>query len=327
MIAAPFIAPPGVFEGVLSRACDNLQTKCGTKLQSLDGQEFEQLAVGAMQSAAIGTPFAGKIKPTKDKDFPDVFAEGDRYGVEVKKTKQKNFKTLGNSIFGGTSLAGIDRIYLLMANRRKVIWEHYSKVLSGIAVTHSPRFFINGKAKEGETVFDNMGVSYDEFREMEQPQKMDLLRNRLYSGKTELWWLLIKKESHAYQFYRDLSPKRKAKLVAKAMVFCPQIFGKRPDKFNKVLPLFMGEGVILHNLRDLFTGGGKWEHKGQQYPRIYEKVHTHRACINTMLRKSKCDELKNFWENLQAVKSMRAEWIERVNAENDQYDVRQLLSE
>lgn len=327
MIAAPFIAPPGVFEGVLSRACDNLQAKCGTKLQSLDGHEFEQLAVGAMQSAAIGTPFAGKIKPTKDKDFPDVFAEGDRYGVEVKKTKQKNFKTLGNSIFGGTSLAGIDRIYLLMANRRKVIWEHYSKVLSGIAVTHSPRFFINGKAKKGETVFDNMGVSYDEFRGMEQLQKMDLLRNRLYGGKTELWWLLTKEASRAYRFYRDISPKEKDKLVTKAMVFCPQIFGKNPCKFKKVFPLFMGQGVILHNLRDLFTGGGKWEYKGRKYPRIYEKAYIHRVRINALLRKITCGELKDFWENIQGVKSIREEWIKRVNAENNQYDVRQLLSE
>lgn len=326
MIAALSVAPPDVFEAVLGQACAALEKKLGTQLQSLDGHEFERLAVCAMQSEAIGTPFAGKIMPTKDKEFPDVFAEGDRYGVEVKKTKQKNFKTLGNSIFGGTSIEGIDRIYLLMANRKEVMWEHYSKVLSGIAVTHSPRFFINGKAKKGETVFDEMGVCYDEFREMEQPEKMELLRNKLYDGKTELWWLLTKNQSPAYQFYRDLSPKRKAKLVVKAMVFCPQIFGKRQDKFNKVLPLFMGEGVILHNLRDLFTGGGKWEYKGQQYPRIYEKVLTHRVCINAMLRISKYDELKDFWKNLQAFQSIREEWIKRVNSENSQYDVRHLLS-
>lgn len=43
----------------------------------------------------------------------------------------------------------------------------YQEVLSDIAVTHSPRYLINMELQHGETIFDKMNTTYDEFRTTE----------------------------------------------------------------------------------------------------------------------------------------------------------------
>ena len=40
----------------------------------------------------------------------------------------------------------------------------YQEVLYDIAVTHSPRYLINMELQDGETIFDKMKTTYDEFR-------------------------------------------------------------------------------------------------------------------------------------------------------------------
>ena len=40
----------------------------------------------------------------------------------------------------------------------------YEEVLYGIAVTHMPRYLINMKLGKGETIFDKIGIPYEELR-------------------------------------------------------------------------------------------------------------------------------------------------------------------
>ena len=324
MIVIPPVVPKDEFEDVLSQTCNVLQKWLTAKNNSaIDGYKFEDQVVCFMKDAAQNTSFAEKIEQTGNKAFPDIVARGS-YGVEVKKTQRNDFRTVGNSIFGSTGIEGVEHLYLLMGNRTKIRWSPYIRTIENIQVTHAPRFSINVNADE--TVFDRMNIGYQEFQSLEKKEKINLLCNRLYDGKYELWWLADTVFTK-HRFYRSLKAEEKIAFIAEALVLFPEVFGSSSHKFERVPTLAMKSGVIIPNVRDLFTGGGKWRHQGTKFPRIYEKVHTHRLSIKKLFQTVEINKLKHFWEGFSGGrKDVCAEWIKRVNAENKSYDVRNVLS-
>ena len=57
---------------------------------------------------------------------------------------------------------GIERIYMtfgkLGGNPIEFLSKPYEQCLYGIAVTHMPRYLIDMRLNQGETIFDKMGV-------------------------------------------------------------------------------------------------------------------------------------------------------------------------
>ena len=323
MIEVPPKGPKNVFEDILDRTQDALQKWLTAKKRSaISGEQFEEETVCAMKKMAKGTPFEDEIRQTDDRAFPDIVANR-CYGVEVKKTSKDHFRAGGNSIFEKTRVGGIDLIYLLMGNRNEVLWSPYSDVLENIVVTHSPRFVINGKADE--TVFKKMKLSYDEFRGMEMHEKVRHMRNKLYDGKFELWWLATA-QFPEYKFYSQLTQCEKKSFVARALVLCPEVFSNKKHKFEKVATLAISTGVIIPNVRDLFSAGGTWHYNEQTFPKIYEVAHTYENRIKEQCLSIAPEALEHFWKGYKGKETTYREWIKRVNAENESYDIRRVLS-
>lgn len=79
---------------------------------------------------------------------------------------------IGGSVAEGTRVEDVEsHIYLIWEIHKPVEFRtrRYEECLCDIAVTHSPRYKIDMELPIGETIFDKMGISYDEMRRLENP--------------------------------------------------------------------------------------------------------------------------------------------------------------
>ncbi|WP_282916927.1 hypothetical protein, partial [Bacillus altitudinis] len=93
------------------------------------GVEFENYVYRTMNSISNDLT----VEQTGKQTFPDIVINGS-YGVEVKFSKNKNWQSVGNSIFEGTLKSNVtDQIYLVFGqmngNRINVRYKKYEDVL------------------------------------------------------------------------------------------------------------------------------------------------------------------------------------------------------
>lgn len=159
--------------------------KCGKKL--------EVEVYNALEYCAIGTEFSGTIKLISGASFPDIIADR-YYGVEVKSTEKNHWQSIGSSILESTRNKDVKRIFLTfgkLGEPTEFLSKSYEDCLSEIVVTHYPRYRIAMQLQEkGEkTIFEKIGVSYDDLRTMDSPVSLvsDYYKKLLKPGQS-LWW-------------------------------------------------------------------------------------------------------------------------------------------
>src|SRR5690625_4323947 len=92
-----------------------------------------------------------------------------------------------------TRIESVERIYLLFGKLREPIKfkvKPYEDCLSEIVVTHSPRYKIDMQLNKSETIFEKMGVEYDEFRKSNHSIELvkEYYRKHLKPNEN-LWWI------------------------------------------------------------------------------------------------------------------------------------------
>jgi len=278
------------FESLLDSAVNKLSTTIRV-LGKMSNEDFEEAVANAMNESATGTPFDGHIERTAPRDFPDITA-GVIYGVEVKKTSKDEFKTTGNSVFEQARVDGVEHIYLVMANPKKAIWRTYDSVLENIVVTHSPRYAINAEC--AETVFERMETDYESFRNLSQEKKMGLIRG-LYKDSS-LWWLLVDAGGTLpWRFWSGLSPEDKQALRIQALILCPEGLSKSLEKFHNVAVLAISKGIVIPNVRDIFTAGGSVTIDGTKMPHIMGHVRDGKDDLRNFCITADTEMLAAFW--------------------------------
>lgn len=318
MIAAAAVGSESDFEDLLDESVLDLKTTLlvGT---SMSNAEFEDSVLKAMRNRAIGTVFENEIKKTGDHMFPDIVAQ-DCYGVEVKQTTKDGWVTFGNSIFESTRASDIQKVYLVMAKTGgdpDCLWKPYETVLADIRVTHSPRYVID--ASGDGTVFGRMGIGYDEFSKLPKEQKMLRVR-KLYEDKPAVWWLMSEKSGNPNYVLRSaLDSKEERALRAEIMFLCPEIFGKARGKYFKAAIYALSQGVLVHNMRDLFTASGKFKHKGKPYSKIYETAMDLYPLMLERAKDTDSETLESFWERDTIPDNFNGRlklWLDLVNVYN-----------
>lgn len=289
MIATKAVAPKAEFEALLDKVAADLKTAL-TAIPNISNAEFENAVLRSMKNAAKGTPFEGEIEKTEERAFPDIAVQG-YYGVEVKKTTKAGFKVAGNSIFETSRVSGIEEIYVLISSPSGIKWMSLADVVGNIVVTHSPRYAIDFDLTE--SVFDKMNLTYEDFRALNQMEKMEKIKT-LYENRT-LWWL-SQAEGITYRFLDDLSKEEKEELITEILFVCPEVFSKHQDKFRNATIYALGQGIIMRNVRDLFTAGGQVIVCGHYYPGIYRRLNNSIASIEQLARDGiDTETLSSFW--------------------------------
>lgn len=197
--------------------------------------------------------------------FPDI--EIGEFGIEVKFTTNDEWRSVANSVLETNRIESVKHVYIMfgkMGGIPDVRWGAYENCVMHVRTSHVPRFEVQIGAPK--SLFEMMGISYDEFRVLEMHEKMRYIRNyarsRLKEGE-RLWWLEDSPgEAHTLpiqaRLFTELEPSEKIRLRAEAILLCPQIVqsGRARHKYDDVA-LFMltYHGVICHQTRDMFSAG------------------------------------------------------------------------
>ncbi len=197
--------------------------------------------------------------------FPDV-ALGE-YGVEVKFSSGDTWRSVANSVQETQRVDSVKFIYIVfckMGGVPEVRWRSYEDCVVHVRTSHVPRFEID--LETDRSLFDLMGIKYDEFRILPMHEKMEYVREyargRLKKGE-RLWWLEDgDSEAHTMpiqaRLYTSLPKEEKTRLRAEAALLCPIIVksGRVRNKYDDaVLYLLTYHGVLCHQARDLFSAG------------------------------------------------------------------------
>lgn len=318
----------GEFDGLLNSTISELNIhaqKSSNKVATLLGRNLEPYVRDIMTDLAVGTVFENSIELIGGQKFPDIVAKK-YYGIEVKTTTQNHWKTTGNSVLEGTRVDNVERIFMLFAKLASPIefrCRPYEEVLSEVVVTHSPRYLIDMNLEKGNTIFDKIKTPYDTLRKNENPIRpiVDYYKSKLKPGE-ELWWMDAENDSKpsniVIKIWNNLSLKEKQELKNRSMVYFPELFGNKGDKFGRLaIWLVTREAVICPNVRDLFTAGGKRDYTVgnkiyPKVPRIFLNLFDNIPTIVETIMQTSAFELSENWETQTTDKTKLFDWIDLV---------------
>tara|TARA_B110000091_G_scaffold208115_1_gene247289 strand:- start:1307 stop:2362 length:1056 start_codon:yes stop_codon:yes gene_type:complete len=335
------------FKTLLNATIEELNAhakKSPKKIEQLRGDKLEPYVRDVMTDLAVGSQFENSIELIGGQKFPDIIAKK-LYGIEVKTTTKNHWKTTGNSVLESTRVDDVERIFMLFGKLGKPIefrCRAYEECLSEVVVTHSPRYLIDMNLEEGKTIFDKINTPYDTLRQKKNPIKSitDYYKSKLKPGQ-DLWWIqdTEKASNLVINIWNNLSLKEKKETKNRAMIYFPEVFSSRGDKFARLaIWLVTREAVVCPNVRDLFTAGGKDDYfiKNKTYkniPRVFIKLFDNIDSVLEILMNTSSIELSEYWNKKTTENKKIMDWIElaSMNSKSVQgakhLDIKQMLTE
>lgn len=226
-----------------------------------NGNPLEDDVKAALDECSKGTPFENTIEKISGQKFPDIIA-AKLYGIEVKSTKGNHWSSTGSSILESSRIIDVKRIFMtfgkLGGNPIEFLSRPYEECLYGIAVTHMPRYLIDMRLKQGETIFDKMGIPYNELRLMENPiaPVSKYYRSKLKPGES-LWWTndtVDESVSATIKLWNQVPTNEKKRYTVYGCINFPEIFGGNYDRYALWLT---SQGIVDSHIRDQFSAGGQ----------------------------------------------------------------------
>ncbi len=289
-----------------------------------NGTKLEEDVCDALIRCAVDTPFEGSIQLVSGASFPDIVANK-FYGVEVKSTNKNHWKSIGSSILESTRAQDVERIFLTFGKLGTPIAfksRPYEECLSGISVTHYPRYQIDMELGAGETIFDKMGVSYDELRKMENPviPVSRYYKKNLKQGES-LWWTDGDVEETVapptVRLWSALTPEEKNFYTVQGYALFPEILGHNSTKKYQRYALWLATncGVINTNIRDQFSAGGRVDivtTKGvyEKAPAVFGRINKYKDLIMETLLSANEMVLKEHWQCLDISDNRLLQWCQ-----------------
>lgn len=257
------------------------------------GKLLEDDVEAALNKCAINTPFAGTIVKVSGQKFPDIVASN-FYGIEVKSTKENHWTSTGSSIMENTRVEGVERIYMMFGklggNPVEFLSRPYEDCLYGIAVTHMPRYLINMRIEEGETIFDKIGIPYDELRKMDNPiaPVARYYRSQLKEGES-LWWAEDTVDDSVpvtIKLWKNIPIMERKRYIVEGCIKFPEIFKGNYDRYSLWLA---SRGIVDSHIRDQFSSGGQEsmlmpDGTYKKFPAIFRRVKRNVDYIKELLK-------------------------------------------
>ena len=329
------------FTSLLNESKERLNRAAADKpnlYRKLKAQKLEPVVRDTMLEVAKGTEFEDKIILVSGHTFPDIVAlvnKNKNFGVEVKSTTQDHWQSFGNSVLESLRYENVQRIFLMFGKlggeRVEFRARPYEECLSEVTVTHYPRYHIDMELPIGKTIFDKINSTYDEVRKLDNPVKpfADYYRSQLKDGES-LWWLGDNQAEQQEQnikvrLWRTLEREEKDLLTARAFAWFPDVITKKnKEKYERyVLWLVTEYGIVIPNVRDEFSAGGKAEMyvNGNDYgkvPQVYDRIYTLRYRIAYEILTASDEIIWLHWRVKNLPKSSRIEyWINLVSQKID----------
>lgn len=276
----------------------------------MTGTQFEEVVYESLKSE--GVPSESIFHSSqKFPDFVITDDEGEKIGLEVKKTDGAKWEVIGGSIYESLKNE-IKETYVIMAklggDKPEVRLKKYEECIADLKVTHSPRFYLDMDLEEGKDYLtthnskDLLTLSGDELNKR--------IRELLRSNRST-WW----SEAETTKF-ADLPEDERNAYLNDGLALFPEIFGSNYENFTPWL--IYSCLVWCGNIRDIFSAGGKIELEGKNIfisavmGRAYDNLESVVKRINDMSE----EEIKKFWHisdetDISAIDRVM-EWMTRV---------------
>lgn len=335
------------FELLCNQMCVYMNDKAKAEPEyylSKGAQKLEPEVKAALDVVAKGTKFENTIEIISGQRFPDIVA-GKYYGIEVKSTKDDKWTMIGGSVAEGTRVEDVEHIFILFGKLHEPIefrTRRYEECLCDIAVTHSPRYKIDMKLEKGETIFDKMGITYDEMRKLDNPIEpvVEYFRSILKPGES-LWWVNGKDATEGdspakIRLWKTLSKEEREELIAQGFALFPELFSNSLNKYERfTLWLVANYGVISSSMRDPFSAGGQidFEINGHIYehlPKKYGQLAANKNRVEEIVMSIDDNTLLVAWNIINTeFKDRMKNWIDLVAkaAETEKFNVEQFLKD
>lgn len=295
-----------------------------------NGTQLEQDVYEAICEATRNTAFENTIQLVSGASFPDIVANK-YFGVEVKSTNKNHWHSIGSSILESTRIQNIERIYLTFGKLGQPIQfksRPYEECLAGISVTHYPRYQINMELQDGETIFDKMGISYDELRTMQNPVApvAQYYKSKLKQGES-LWWAdeYNIEETIApatVKLWSTLSSTTKNYYTIQGYALFPEILNASQNTKYQRYALWLATncGIINTNIRDQFSAGGKKDIITihgifTKMPAAFYRIARHKDLIIETILTTPKNILQTFWQVEKLEDNLLEQWIQLVAME------------
>lgn len=306
-----------------------------------NGTQLEEDVYDALTRCALHTPFEGTILLVSGASFPDIIANK-FYGVEVKSTNKNHWSSIGSSILESTRNQNVERIFLTFGKLGAPVTfmsRPYEECLSGISVTHYPRYQINMELEMGETIFDKMGVPYDVLRKMDNPVSLvsQYYKQRLKPGES-LWWTSASGVEETsvpptVKLWSALSPDEKNTFTVKGYALFPEILNRGDSKKYQRYALWLAThcGIINTNIRDQFSAGGKRNiitsiGTFEKMPASFWRISENRELICKTILATDPETLKEYWQVDHISQNRIEQWCKLVAASSNQEIAYKLLA-
>lgn len=282
------------------------------------GDDFEKFVFQEMEKVlSQNNTLPKEIYRTGKLQFPDI-VYNKKWGVEVKFSNSGKWDSLGNSIFEGTSVEGLDEIFVFFGKKteKKIVvkYDLYENSITDVKVTHSPRFIINLDSGN-ESLFKKLNLKYNEFKNLEKSSKAkkikDYFRESLKPGD-EVWWI-DKKDTATIpklRTFNNLNNNEQSQLMVEAFILFPEVLSNsRRTKYTRVAPYWLTRHQVYNpSLRDTFSASGQKtisippfgeKTVSQIYENFYELSHKIHACLlNPNMDNDFFETIKEKWEEM-----------------------------
>ena len=315
MIVAHNNTKENIFKDLIAKTIKELHDKSKKDpkcYKNRGGVALEKDVHEIITKLAKNTIYNGKIELISGQRFPDIVAyvnKNNAYGLEVKTTKLKSWKSTGSSIFEGTRVENVRNIYLLFGKLSSPIefkFERYEDCLYSVAITHSPRYLIDMNTDKSDTIFSKIGIPYNDLRKLENPFEpiKKYLRERLNKSE-DLWWIDKddeednNKRDFTIKHWSNLTSEEKEEKTILALAYFPTLFGSNQKKFHRLATWLVSQfGIVNHALRDIFSAGGKISIKGttKKFPQIYKYIRDDLDAILKSIDKIPKEDLCFYWK-------------------------------
>lgn len=282
-----------VFETILEKSVDLLHAEKSELLRANAGKNLEENVLQALRDSSRDTEFNDTFEIISGQRFPDIVSG--TFGVEVKSTIQDTWKSTGNSVLETSRVKDVSKIYMMfgkLVNPIRFKWRPYEECLSDVVVTHSPRYLIDMELPPKGTIFDKIGTPYDQLRENDPIKHIvDYYKNTL---NKETWWT-GKKESNAsfaLEFWNEYKSQNDARKHGLALF--PEIFNSDYNRFT--LWMLKENSVVVPNVRDVFSAGGKYKYKGYNLPRVFFFLEKFNREIISIIETTDTEWLSEVWD-------------------------------
>lgn len=196
-------------------------------------------------------PLALEVDYLGGRKFPDIIinntTDSEKIGLEVKYHNSSDaWKTLGNSVVASTMEEDVTAIFVLFGHFKKnppeFKFDLMQNCISGIEITHNPRYMLAMEDTPLSFCEDNFGITYDELRSLPQRDRKVFVNTYIVNNK-----------------YDELTKcEDKKRIIAQCFILFPEIFSSEAkERYKRMSVWLFAKGILCRNTRDFISASGE----------------------------------------------------------------------